>query len=101
MTYSEETASVSCVNSTSCAHRYQVILLQQNYANRVVVVNVSSGDPANMSVTPGSKYCIMVLPEENNEVRYSSEFIAEDISTIAETHGTNSNSARSSIVCKM
>ncbi len=106
MTYSEGTASVSCVDSTSSAHRYQVILLQQNNPNRVVVVNVSSSGPTNAPVTPGGRYCIMVLQEEDNEVRYSSEFIAGDISTTNTTQisstkiVTHSNSARSSIGCK-
>ena len=107
MTYNERTASVSCVDSTSSVSGYQVILLQQNYANRVVVVNVSFGDLSNVSVTPGGRYCVMELQGEDNEVRYSSEFIAEDISIEINTAATpripsttHSNAARSSIGCK-
>ena len=95
---SEGTASVSCVDR---AHRYQVILLQKNYPNRVVVVNVSSGGPTKVPVTPGDRYCVMVL-QEDYEVRYSSEFIAEEgTNTSATLEITRSaNSARSLIFCK-
>ncbi len=97
MTYSEGTASVSCVDSTSSVSGHQVILLQQNYANRVVVVNVSSVDLTNVHVIPGGRYCIMELQEEDNEVKYSSEFIAEETTAFTMT----SYSERSSIGCKM
>ncbi len=69
VTYSEGTASVSCVDSTSSVSGHQVILLQLNNANRVVVVNVSSGGLTNAPVIPGGRYCIMVLQGEDNEVR--------------------------------
>ncbi len=98
VTYSEGTASVSCVNSTSSVSGHQVILLQQNYPHRIVVFS----DPSNVHVTTGSRYCVMILQEEDDElvyseVRYSSELI--DDRTTAETT-TEFNSARSSIGCK-
>ncbi len=73
------TVSASCVNSTSSVRRYQVILLQQNVPNRVVVVNVRSGDQVNMSGVSSGRYCVfehIVTEDYEPEVRYSTEFIA-------------------------
>ncbi len=87
MTYSEGTASVSCVDSTSSVSGHQVILLQLS-DNNLIVETIRSGRQVSLPV-PRGRYCIMELPIEDNElvyseVRYSSEFIAEDsFTTIA------------------
>ncbi len=69
----------------------------------MIVGTIRSGRQVSLPV-PRGRYCIMELPMEDNElvyseVRYSSEFIAEDI-VLDPTSTTNSYSARSSTVCK-
>ncbi len=85
MTYSEGTASVSCVDSTSSVSGYQVILLEPN-GNNLTIETIRSGRQVSLPL-PRGRYCKMELPMEDNElvyseVSYSSEFIAEDSSTI-------------------
>ena len=83
------TASVFCVDSISSISEYQVILLQQNGRNNLTVLTLRSGRQLTLPI-PSGRYCILELPMEDNElmyseVRYSREFIAEDLSV---TDGT-------------
>ncbi len=85
VTYVNGTASVSCVDSTSCG--YQVILLQDNDPYNWTVVNVRPGDleKPTVSVVPNNRYCIMELPIGDgfdSEVKYSKEFVAEEASML-------------------
>ncbi len=75
---------MSCVDSTSSVSGHQVILLQLS-DNNLIVETIRSGRQVNLPVLKG-RYCIMELPMEDNELvyselRYSSEFAAEDSST--------------------
>ncbi len=77
-----ETASVSCVDSTSS--EYQVILLQDNDPYDLTVIKVSPGEKQTMPIVHSGKYCIMELPmgdDLDSEVKYSREFMAEETST--------------------
>ena len=106
VTYSEGTASVSCEDSTSSVSGHQVILLQQNN-NNLIVETIRSGKQVSLPV-PRGRYCIMEQPLEDNElvyseVKYSSEFIAEDkISTAVGTSKITSATTGtiSSFACK-
>ena len=84
--------SVSCVDSTSSVSVYQVILLQQDDRNNLTVLTLRSGRQLILPV-PSGRYCILELPMEDNEllyseVRYSSEFIAEDLFVTDDTTTT-------------
>ena len=75
---------MSCVDSTSSVSGHQVILLQLS-DNNLIVETIRSGRQVSLPV-PRGRYCIMELPMEDNELvyselRYSSEFAAEDSST--------------------
>ena len=81
VTYVDETASVSCVDSTSSG--YQVILLQDSNPYNLTVINVSPGEKQTVPVVPSGRYCIMELPmgdDFDSEVKYSREFMAEETS---------------------
>ncbi len=78
LTYVDETASVSCVDSTSSG--YQVILLQDNDPYNLTVLNVRPGEKQTVPVVPSGRYCIMEIPvgeHNDSKVKYSREFIAE------------------------
>ncbi len=80
VTYVGGTASVSCVDSTS--NGYQAILLQDNDPYNLTVVNVRPGEKQTVPVITSGRYCIMELPigvKFDPGVKYSSEFIAEDL----------------------
>ncbi len=82
VTYVDETASVSCVDSTSSG--YQVILLQDSNPYNLTVINVSPGEKQTVPVVPSGRYCIMELPmgdDFDSEVKYSREYMAEETST--------------------
>ncbi len=86
MTYVDETASVSCVNSTSSG--YQVILLQDNDPYNLTVVSVRLGEKQTVPVVPSGRYCIMELPMGDNfdsEIRYARKFIAEEDANLDDT----------------
>ncbi len=80
MTYVDETASASCVDSPSSG--YQVILLQDN---DLTVVNVRPGEKQTVPVVPGGRYCILELPMGDTEIRYTREFIAEEDANLDDT----------------
>ncbi len=82
VTYSEGTASVSCVDSTSSVSGYQVLLLQQNGRNNLTVLTIRSGTSVSLPL-PSGRYCILELPMElmYSQIRSFIEFIAEDPST--------------------
>ncbi len=80
VTYVNGTASVSCMDSTSSG--YQVILLQDNDPYNLTVVNVGPGEKQTVPVIPSGRYCIVEVPigvEFDPGVKYSSEFIEEDL----------------------
>ncbi len=86
LTYMDGTASVSCVDSTSCG--YQVILLQDNDPYNLTVINVRPGEKQTVPVVASDRYCIMELPMGDNfdsEIRYTREFIAEEEFTMSST----------------
>ncbi len=73
----DETASVSCVDSTSSG--YQVILLQDNDPYNLTVVNVRPAEKQTVLVVPSGRYCFLELPMGDNfdsGIRYTREFIA-------------------------
>ncbi len=91
VTYVGETASVSCVDSTSSG--YQVILLQDNDPYNLTVVNVTSGEKQTVPVVPSGRYCIMELPmgdDIDSEVKYSKEFTTKETATPPSIAGTAS-----------
>ncbi len=86
VTYMDETASASCVDSTSSG--YQVILLQDNDPYNLTVVNVGPGEKQIVPVVPSGRYCILELPTGDNfdsGIRYTREFIAEEDANLDDT----------------
>ena len=83
-------------------HRVLVDIKRYYYGNNLIVETIRPGRQVSLPV-PRGRYCIMELPMEDNElvyseVRYSSDFFAEDSSTVIPT---NSGIDKNIIISKL